>query len=116
MLINLLRNAVQAMNGRPQRMITIRTVARPGGKVEVSVTDTGAGLAEGVADELFSPFHSTKPGGMGIGLSISRTIVEAHGGKIWAESRRRGGAVFRFTLPVADEGARSDDQLALPPL
>ena len=115
-LINLLRNAVQAMAGRPQRMITIRTVAMPGGKVEVSVTDTGAGLAGGVADELFSPFHSTKPGGMGIGLSISRTIVEAHGGKIWAESRRRGGAVFRFTLPVADEGARSDDQLALPPL
>ncbi|HEV2748370.1 MAG TPA: PAS domain-containing protein [Allosphingosinicella sp.] len=112
-LINLLRNAVQAMTDQPRRTITIRTAAKPGGKVEVSVADTGTGFANKAEDVLFSPFRSTKPDGMGIGLSISRTIIEAHGGKIWAERRRGGGAVFRFTLPAADESALDDDGLAL---
>jgi two-component system sensor kinase FixL len=75
--------------------------------VEISVCDTGAGITSGVREALFSPFHSTKLDGMGIGLSISRTIVEAHGGKIWAEDRP-GGAVFRFTLPCAHAPDESD--------
>ena len=67
--------------------------------VEIAVADTGAGIAAEHLDSLFSEFMTTKSGGMGIGLPISRTIVEAHGGKIWAENRPEGGAVFRFTLP-----------------
>ncbi|HEX8258643.1 MAG TPA: ATP-binding protein, partial [Allosphingosinicella sp.] len=115
-LINLIRNSVHAMTDQPVREIVISTAAMTARVVEVSVADTGVGLSPERRKALFSPFQSSKPDGMGIGLSICRTIVEAHGGKIWAENRRRGGAVFRFTLPVADEGARSDDQLALPPL
>ena len=99
-LINLVRNAVEAMKDLPRREVTIATRAVGGGLVEVSVADTGTGLAEDVADALFSPFRTTKSEGMGIGLSISRTIIEAHGGKIWAENRPEGGAIFRFTLPA----------------
>ena len=67
--------------------------------MEVSVADTGSGIPPDVREALFSPFKSTKADGMGIGLSISRTIVEAHRGNIWAEDSDGGGAVFRFTLP-----------------
>ena len=80
--------------------------------VEIRVEDTGSGIAPEVREALFSPFHSTKADGMGIGLSISRTIVEGHGGKISAEDRPGGGAIFRFTLPrahaPADDGIRPD--------
>jgi two-component system sensor kinase FixL len=99
-LINLVRNAVEAMAAGAVREIVIST--RPKGKmVEIEVADTGSGLAVANADELFSEFRTTKPGGMGLGLPISRTIVEAHGGKIGGENRPGGGAVFRFTLPRA---------------
>lgn len=100
-LINLIRNAVQAMSEAPTRALTIRSARAGGGMVEVSVADTGTGLARHLRDTLFSPFQSSKPDGLGIGLSISRTIVESHGGKIWAENRPDGGALFRFTLPAA---------------
>lgn len=100
-LINLIRNAVQAMQTSDRREVIITT--RPAGDlVEISVADTGAGIPESLRGALFSPFHSTKAEGMGIGLSISRTIVEAHHGKIWAEDANGGGAIFRFTLPKAD--------------
>jgi len=100
-LINLIRNAVQAMQNSDRREVVITT--RPAGDlVEISVADTGAGIPESLRGALFSPFHSTKAEGMGIGLSISRTIVEAHHGKIWAEDAKGGGAIFRFTLPKAD--------------
>ena len=69
--------------------------------IEVSVADTGSGIAPEHLDSLFSQFMTTKTGGMGIGLPISRTIVELHGGQIWAENRPEGGALFRFTLPKA---------------
>ena len=69
--------------------------------VEISVADTGPGIASEHKDSLFSQFMTTKSGGMGIGLPISRTIVELHGGTVWAENRPEGGAVFRFTLPRA---------------
>lgn len=104
-LINLIRNAVQALQNSKRREVTISCKSWSDDMVVVTVSDTGAGIPASVRDALFSPFHSTKPGGMGIGLSISRTIVEAHHGKIWAEDGGTGGAVFRFTLPRADTPA-----------
>jgi two-component system, LuxR family, sensor kinase FixL len=100
-LINLARNAIQAMAGRPRREVLIATRPAADQMVEVSVADTGAGLPEEARGALFSPFKSGKPEGMGIGLSISRTIIEAHGGRIWAEDGPEEGTVFRFTLPAA---------------
>jgi two-component system sensor kinase FixL len=102
-LINLIRNAVQAMQQHADhRNVTITARVNADDMVEVSVADTGAGIPEQVRDALFSPFHSTKSEGLGIGLSISRTIVEAHRGRIWAEDGPDGGAIFRFTLPRAE--------------
>jgi PAS domain S-box-containing protein len=105
-LINLVRNALDAMAGRAQREVVISTRAK-GRMVEVEVADTGAGIAEENVDSLFSQFMTTKADGMGIGLPISRTIVEAHGGKIGAENRPEGGALFRFTLPRARRRTKS---------
>ena len=103
-LINLIRNAFQAMEHSEDRDILIST-KRVGGFVEVSVADRGSGISPEVRDALFSAFQGTKAEGMGIGLSISRTIIEAHGGKIWAEDREGGGTIFRFTL-TASEGPK----------
>ena len=102
-LINLVRNAVEAMEERERRDVTITARPVSGGTVEIAVADTGSGIAPEHMGELFSQFMTTKSGGMGIGLPICRTIVEAHGGKIWAENRPEGGAVFRFTLPAGRE-------------
>ena len=101
-LINLIRNAIQALQNSEKRHVIISAQVVGEHMVEVSVRDTGHGIPESVREALFSPFHSTKAEGMGIGLSISRTIVEAHHGKIWAEDGPDGGAVFRFTLPRAE--------------
>jgi two-component system sensor kinase FixL len=101
-VINLVRNALQAIEGEPRREITIRTSRISKGTVEVSVADTGGGIPAAVREALFSPFQSTKAEGLGIGLSISRTIIEAHGGKIWAEDAPGGGTIFRFTLARAE--------------
>jgi two-component system sensor kinase FixL len=76
----------------------------------VSVADTGSGIPPDVREALFSPFKSTKAEGMGIGLSISRTIVEAHGGNIWAEDAEGGGAVFRFTLPRMEAPEEEEEE------
>jgi two-component system sensor kinase FixL len=99
-LLNLMRNAVEAMAETERRTLTV-TAAASGDHVTIGVADTGPGLSPEVAVQLFQPFVTTKPDGMGIGLSICRTIIEAHGGRIWAEANPGGGTVFRLTLPVA---------------
>jgi signal transduction histidine kinase len=103
-LLNLIRNAIEAMKRAPRRCITIATAPAPGGCVEISVADTGSGLGE-AGSALFSPRRSMKPDGMGLGLAISRTIVEAHGGSIAARNAPGGGAEFRFTVPGQQSGA-----------
>lgn len=107
-LLNLMRNAIEAMAESPRRELTLATTARDDGMVEVAVADTGPGLADEVTRQLFQPFVTTKRHGMGVGLSISRTIVDAHGGRIWAEKNTGGGTVFRFTLRAA-RGAEAAD-------
>ena len=97
-VLNLMRNAVEAMASSPVRTLTVAT-ARRGDRIEIEVSDTGPGLPGIVLARLFQPFVTTKPDGLGIGLSISRTIVEAHGGELAAQNRPSGGVVFRFTVP-----------------
>ena len=99
-LVNLLRNAVQAMAASSKRELTISTHMNGGGAVEVTVTDTGPGISDEIADRLFQPFATTKADGMGVGLAISRSIIEAHGGQLGTMPNPAGGAVFRFTLPA----------------
>ena len=105
--LNLIRNAIDAMADAPRRELEIVVRAEDARTVRVSVSDTGSGLDPEVRERLFRPFVTTKADGMGVGLSICRTIVEAHGGRIWAEDKEGGGAVFAFTLPRAegDDGA-----------
>jgi two-component system sensor kinase FixL len=97
-LLNLIRNAVEAMEGHEVRELSIGT-ATEAGSVLVSVADTGGGIPPEIETRLFQPFVTTKADGMGIGLSVCRTIVEAHGGRLWVEPNGSNGSVFRFTLP-----------------
>jgi C4-dicarboxylate-specific signal transduction histidine kinase len=101
-IVNLVRNGIEAMEDSPKKELAITLAARPD-SIELSVSDSGAGVSPEIVDRLFKPFSSTKSQGMGIGLSVCREIVEAHEGRIWAESQPGGGAVFRFTLPLVSE-------------
>lgn len=98
-VVNLVRNAVEAVLEAPRRDVVVATAMLGTEGVEVSVTDTGLGLAEEVAHRLFEPFVTTKRQGMGVGLSICRSIVEEHGGRLTAVGKQGGGTVFRFVLP-----------------
>jgi two-component system sensor kinase FixL len=106
--LNLIRNAVDAMLESPQRNLTVTMASADDDMALVSVADTGPGVSNDVADQLFQPFITTKRSGMGVGLSISRTIVEAHGGKIWVEPNEGGGAVFKFTVPRVTKEEMTD--------
>jgi two-component system sensor kinase FixL len=107
-LLNLMRNAIEAMAASPRRELTLTTSLLRDRMVEVAVADTGPGLADEVTRQLFQPFVTTKRHGMGVGLSISRTIVDAHGGKITAEPNPGGGTVFRFTLRAVGSEEMAD--------
>jgi two-component system sensor kinase FixL len=87
----------------PKKQIAITTSQAQSGFVRVSIADSGPGIAPGIAPKLFQPFITTKEKGMGIGLTICQSIIEAHGGKIWAEPGKTQGTVFHFQLPRADE-------------
>jgi two-component system sensor kinase FixL len=97
-LLNLMRNAVEAMAGSERRELSI-TTRRAGERVEIGVADTGPGLPDTVRERLFQPFVTTKADGMGVGLSVCRAIVEAHGGEMRAETAPGGGTAFIFTVP-----------------
>jgi two-component system, LuxR family, sensor kinase FixL len=109
-LTNLMRNAMEAMRESDHRELVVRTAPDGNGQVVVEVADTGPGISEEIAAQLFKPFVTTKPGGMGVGLSISKRIVEAHRGEISVSRNQEGGATFRFTLPAIDNENRNDDQ------
>jgi len=101
-LLNLIRNSVEAMQSVSNRQMTIATMDAGDDAVEFSISDTGPGLPEEVARRLFQPFVSTKDNGMGIGLSICQSIIEAHNGRIWATPNEASGVTFRFRLPAAN--------------
>jgi len=106
-MLNLILNAVEAMSGSTDtaRKLLIRTEQDGSGVVLVAVEDSGPGLNPDGLDQLFDPFYTTKPGGMGMGLSICRSIIEAHGGRVWAVANTSQGATFQFTLPQRRETA-----------
>ena len=104
-LLNLMRNAVEAMQDSAKRELLLAVAPADNDMVRITVADTGSGISPDVASQLFQPFITTKQQGMGVGLSICRTIVESHGGQIWAEPNPGGGTVFHFTL----KGVRKEE-------
>jgi C4-dicarboxylate-specific signal transduction histidine kinase len=106
-LTNLLRNAREALTGRAQRRIAIGSVRR-GDEIVVRVEDSGPGLPSGEPERLFDPQFTTRDSGRGLGLAICRTIVEGHGGRIWAEASEHGGAAISFALPTADAPGKAE--------
>jgi two-component system sensor histidine kinase TtrS len=105
-LLNLVRNAVEAMNDQPRERRVLLLARRNGEVVEIRVVDTGPGLGRGSPEHLFEPFVTTKPQGLGVGLSISQGIVEAHGGRLRVDSTPGIGATFFFSLPYVDKHHR----------
>jgi two-component system sensor kinase FixL len=109
-ILNLVRNSVDALAQVDRKEIAIRSLKAEDGFVKMVVSDTGPGLAKEIGDKLFEPFVTTKASGMGIGLSISRSIIDAHGGRLWAEPNEGGGVSFQFTLPIAAKAEGEDGQ------
>ena len=107
-LTNLMRNGIEAMKDSPKRELRVSIKRSGEDEVTVVVEDSGSGIPEEITDQLFKPFITTKPGGMGIGLSISKRIVEAHGGEMTVSKSQLGGASFGFTLPAFDEDDDDD--------
>ena len=101
--MNLMLNAIEAMKDTGGEL-TIRSRVNPEGQLVISISDTGVGLPAENADRIFDAFHTTKPQGTGMGLAITRSIVESHGGRIWATANQGAGATFHFTLPRETEG------------
>lgn len=101
-LTNLMRNAMEAMRESERRDLTVRIFPATDGEVAIEVEDTGPGISDEMVPRMFQPFVTTKPGGMGVGLSISKRIVEAHGGVMSVSPNAHGGATFRFTLPALE--------------
>jgi two-component system sensor kinase FixL len=101
-LINLVANAMDAIDGAPggERRVAVRASANGDGFIECAVSDTGAGIAPERLDDIFDPFVTTRSHGMGMGLPISKSIVEAHGGRLWAANNAQRGATFHFTIPT----------------
>jgi two-component system sensor kinase FixL len=99
-ITNLIRNALEAMASAKRRLLRLTTRLLDGDLVEIAVEDSGSGIPADVATQLFEPFVSTKRDGMGLGLSICRSIVVAHGGELRSEPNLAGGTIFRFTLPT----------------
>jgi two-component system sensor histidine kinase TtrS len=104
-VLNLLQNAVDAVESSDRRQIELSAAAGPAG-LTLSVCDSGPGISPASIDHLFEPFFTTKPQGLGLGLSLCRSIVESHGGRLWTENRAEGGAVFHVFLPAAKEPFR----------
>jgi signal transduction histidine kinase len=102
--MNLIMNSIDAMKDvEGVRELAIRSRTTYEGRIEVSISDTGVGLPPQAADRIFDRFFTTKADGTGMGLSISRSIVEAHGGRLWAQTNPPRGTTFQFALPVSDE-------------
>ena len=108
-ILNLIINAIEAMNGVASdgRVLLVSSASDKSDGVLVAVRDTGPGLAPGTIDQIFDAFYSTKNSGLGMGLAISRSIIEAHNGRVWAEPNTPRGAALRFTLPAIPDGASS---------
>jgi two-component system sensor kinase FixL len=102
---NLIRNAIDAMAPGPRRELVLKSRINEAGAAEITVADSGPGISPTVAERLFKPFVTTKKDGTGLGLAICRTIIEAHGGRLWHEANVGGGAAFKFTLPPAGKPA-----------
>ncbi len=110
-VVNLVRNAMDAMSELPdeRRVLTIAVKSAEDANIEIAVSDNGKGLPSDIADSVFEPFFTTKDEGLGIGLAISRTIVEAHGGRLWAAPNQPHGTAFSFTIPIMSE--ETEDEL-----
>lgn len=110
-ILNLVRNAMDVLEEAPaqQRELTLRTQSDPRGGIEITVEDTGKGFEGHLSERLFETFFTTKVDGLGMGLSISRSIIEAHGGRLWASPRPGGGAIFHVSLPGADNETSQQD-------
>jgi signal transduction histidine kinase len=114
-LVNLMRNAVEAMQDVPPAKRSLEIESAPGGegRVQISVHDRGCGIAPGEIERVFDAFFTTKPGGLGVGLALCRTIIQDHGGELTAEPRAGGGTTFTFSLRSADNHQDEPQPLSL---